>query len=130
MKFQTWAPFSGTTNFTVASKTGTTKPSKVYYDPTTKAYTHDNASYSVSSTLNGQSESGMESGYTWTGTANTYAYTYPGATPSDLNINITSGKLYEKNLSNVSIPLSFSSAITFAAGDSYIFKVKLYYKKT
>ena len=130
LKFQTWAPFSGTTSFSVVSKTGTTKPSKVYYDPATKAYTHDNTSYSASSTLNGQSESGMESGYTWTGTANTYAYTYPGATPSDLNINITAGKLYEKNLSNVSIPLSFSSAITFAAGDSYIFKVKLYYKKT
>ena len=130
VKFQTWAPFNGTTSFSVVSKTGTTKPSKVYYDPTTKAYTHDNASYSASSTLNGQSESGMESGYTWTGTANTYAYTYPGATPSDLNVKINSGSLYEKNLSNVSIPLSFSSAITFAAGDSYIFKVKLYYKKT
>ena len=130
VKFQTWAPFNGTTSFSVVSKTGTTKPSKVYYDPTTKAYTHDNASYSASSTLNGQSESGMESGYTWTGTANTYAYTYPGATPSDLNVKINSGSLYEKNLSNASIPLSFSSAITFAAGDSYIFKVKLYYKKT
>lgn len=130
LKFQTWAPFSGTTSFSVVSRTGTTKPSKVYYDPTTKAYTHDNASYSASSTLNGQSESGMESGNTWTGTANTYAYTYPGATPSDLNVKINSGSLYEKNLSNASIPLSFSSAITFAAGDSYIFKVKLYYKKT
>ena len=130
VKFQTWAPFSGTTSFTVASKAGTTKPSKVYYDPTTKTYTHDNASYSASSTVNGQSETGIQPGYTWYGPANTYAYTYPGATPSDLNINITAGKLYEKNLSNVSIPLSFSSAITFAAGDSYIFKVKLYYKKT
>lgn len=130
VKFQTWAPFNGTTSFTVASKTGTKKPSKVYYDPTTKAYTHDNASYSASSTLNGQSESGMESGYTWTGTANTYAYTYPGATLSDLNINITAGKLYEKNIAGASIPLSFSSPVTFAAGDSYIVKVKLYYKKT
>ena len=130
VKFQTWAPFNGTTSFSVVSKAGTTKPSKVYYDPTTKAYTHDNASYSASSTLNGQSESGMEPGYTWTGTANTYAYTYPGVTPSDLNVKSNSGSLYEKNLSNVSIPLSFSSAITFAAGDSYIFKVKLYYKKT
>lgn len=130
VKFQTWAPFNGTTSFSVVSKAGTTKPSKVYYDPTTKAYTHDNASYSASSTLNRQAESGMQADYTWTGTANTYAYTYPGATPSDLNINITSGSLYEKNLSNASIPLSFSSAITFAAGDSYIFKVKLYYKKT
>lgn len=130
VKFQTWAPFNGTTSFSVVSKTGTTKPSKLYYDPATKAYTYDNASYSASSTLNGQSESGMESGYTWYGTANTYAYTYPGATPSDLNVKINSGSLYEKNLSNVSIPLSFSSAITFAAGDSYIFKVKLYYKKT
>ena len=130
VKFQTWAPFNGTTSFSVVSKTGTTKPSKVYYDPTTKAYTHDNASYSASSTVNGQSESGIQPGYTWTGTANTYAYTYPGATPSDLNINITSGSLYEKNLSHASIPLSFNSAITFAAGDSYIFKVKLYYKKT
>lgn len=130
VKFQTWAPFSGTTSFSVVSKAGTTKPNKVYYDPTTKTYTHDNASYSASSTVNGQPESGMESGYTWYGTANTYAYTYPGATPSDLNVKINSGSLYEKNLSNVSIPLSFSSAITFAAGDSYIFKVKLYYKKT
>ena len=130
VKFQTWAPFNGTTSFSVVSKTGTTKPSKLYYDPATKAYTYDNASYSASSTLNGQSESGMESGYTWYGTPNTYAYTQPGATPSDLNVKINSGSLYEKNLSNVSIPLSFSSAITFAAGDSYIFKVKLYYKKT
>ena len=130
VKFQTWAPFSGTTNFSVVSKAGTTKPSKVYYDPTTKAYTHDNASYSASSTVNGQSESGIQPGYTWYGSANTYAYTYPGATPSDLNIKITSGRLYEKNLANVSIPLSFSSSITFGAGDSYIFKVKLYYKKT